>query len=81
MEGYEIRHPNYSKNNRGWNKVGDFVKQTRLIRVVIATLVLLYTIHVIVGLDNDNIALIAILSGVAGSAATFLFSSASGRDS
>ena len=34
---------NDSKNNSYWNKAGDFVKQARLIRVVIATLVLLYT--------------------------------------
>ena len=71
---------NDSKNNSGWDRVGDFVRQTRLIRVIIATVVLIYTINVIVGLSSDNIALIAILSGVAGSAATFLFSSASGRD-
>ena len=70
-----------SKNNSGWDRVGDFVRQTRLIRVIIATVVLVYTINMIVGLSSDNIALIAILSGIAGSAATFLFSSASGRDS
>ena len=69
------------KNNSGWDRVGDFVRQTRLIRVIIATVVLVYTINMIVGLSSDNIALIAILSGIAGSAATFLFSSASGRDS
>ena len=72
---------NGSKKGRDWNKVGDFVRQTRLIRVIIATVVLVYTINMIVGLSSDNIALIAILSGIAGSAATFLFSSASGRDS
>ena len=72
---------NDSKNNSNWDKVGDYVKQTRLIKVIIATSVLFYTIHVLVGLDSDNIALIAILSGVVGSAATFLFSSASGKNS
>ena len=71
---------NDSKNNGGWDRTGNFVRQTRLIRVIIAAVVLIYTINVIVGLDSDNIALIAILSGIAGSAATFLFSSASGRD-
>ena len=72
---------NDSKKRVDWNKVGNCVRDARLIRITIATAVLFYIIHQIVGLDSDNIALIAILSGIAGSAATFLFSSASGRDS
>ena len=72
---------NDSKKGVCWSAVGNFVRQTRLIRTIIATIVLFYTISQIVGLGSEDIALIAILSGVAGSAATFLFSSASGRDS
>ena len=72
---------NDSKKGVCWSEVGNFVRQTRLIRTIIATIVLFYTISQIVGLGSEDIALIAILSGVAGSAATFLFSSASGRDS
>ena len=71
---------NDPKNNDRCAGVIGFLKQTRLIRVIIATAVLIYTITLIVGLESDDIALIAILSGIAGSAATFLFSSASGKN-
>ena len=56
------------------------MKETRLIRIIIATIVLLWTIGIIVRLDEESIALIATLSGIAGSAATFLFSTASTRE-
>ena len=68
---------NDSKNISGCNGIFGFLKQTKLIRVLIATGVLFYAIQQIVGLESDDIALITILSGIAGSAATFLFSSAS----
>ena len=50
-----------------------FLTDTQIIRKVIAVAVLLITLEHIVGLDGDDIALIAIFSGIAGSAATFLF--------
>ena len=71
---------NDPKNNGRCAGIICFLKQTRLIRVGVATFVLIYTIQQIVGLESDDIALIAVLSGIAGSAATFLFSSASGRN-
>lgn len=57
----------------GWSGLGDFILKAQLIRKVIATVVLLLTLNHLVGLDGDDIALIAIFSGIAGSAATFLF--------
>ena len=53
------------------NKVGDFVRETRLIRAIIATGVLVYTINMIAGLSSDNIVLIVILSGITGSAVEY----------
>lgn len=50
-----------------------FLTDTQIIRKVIAVVVLLLTLGHIVGLDADGIALIAIFSGIAGPAATFLF--------
>ena len=60
--------------------LGNFIKETRLIRTLIATGVLLYTLQSLVSIDMNNIALIAIFSGIAGSAATFLFSSVTGKN-
>ncbi|MCY4491321.1 MAG: hypothetical protein OXC46_07660 [Thaumarchaeota archaeon] len=59
--------------------LGNFIKETRLIRTLIATAVLFYTLHLLVSIDMNDIALIAIFAGIAGSATTFLFSSATGK--
>ena len=56
------------------------MERTNLITKAIATFVLVLTITTLVTLDEDSIALIAILSGIAGSAATFLFSPKSGKE-
>ncbi len=69
------------KKGTRWEGAGAFIKQTRLIRTIIATTILFYTLNLLVTMKEDNIALIAILSGIAGSAATFLFSAASNKDS
>ena len=51
----------------------EFLLKTQLVTKIIATFVLLSTMGLLLQLDGDNIALIAIFSGIAGSAATFLF--------
>ena len=63
-----------------WKGLGDFLKDTKLITKMIATAVLLSIINILVTLDENSIALIAILSGIAGSAATFLFAPRSGKE-
>ena len=57
----------------GWKEVTDFLTKTQIIRKIIAVGVLVWTLSLLADLDGDDIALIAIFSGVAGSAATFLF--------
>ena len=54
-----------------WCKAGNFA--TALITRLIAALVLIFVIGLLVNLDDNNVAVIAILAGIAGSAATFLF--------
>ncbi len=56
-----------------------FLKESQLIRMVIAVIVLGWTLNILAGLGKDDIALIAIFSGIAGSAATFLFAPATGK--
>ncbi len=51
----------------------DYMLQTQLATKVIATIILLTTMSILIDLDHDNVALIAIFAGIAGSAATFLF--------
>ncbi|MDE0265560.1 MAG: hypothetical protein OXK17_00820 [Thaumarchaeota archaeon] len=46
---------------------------------MIAVVVLMCTLSLLADLDGDNIALIAIFSGIAGSAATFLFAPTSDK--
>ncbi len=69
------------KKGTDWERIGAFIKQTRLIRTIVATAVLFFTLNYLANMNKDDIALIAILSGIAGSAATFLFSAASNKDS
>lgn len=61
-----------------WLKLESFV--TNMITKVIATIVLMTVLSLLVMLEDDNIALIAIFSGIAGSAATFLFAPKSSRE-
>ena len=64
----------------GWKEVTDFLMKTQIVRKIIAVGVLVWTLSLLAGLDGEDIALIAIFSGVAGSAATFLFApSSSGK--
>ena len=58
----------------------EFLMRTQIIRKVIAVGVLLWTLCLLSGLDKEDIALIAIFSGIAGSAATFLFAPSSGNN-
>ena len=46
---------------------------------IIATIILVLVLFFLVELDKNDIALIAIFSGIAGSAATFLFAPKSSR--
>ena len=61
----------------GWKEVVDFLMKTQIIRKMIAVFVLMWTLSLLAGLDGEDIALIAIFSGIAGSAATFLFAPSS----
>ena len=68
----------------GWKGLGDFLKETKLITKIIATvrtqIVLMTILSILVTLDTDPIVVIAILSGIAGSAATFLFAPRLGKE-
>ena len=64
---------NDSKKGVCWSEVGNFVRQTRLIRTIIATIVLFYTISQIVGLGSEDIALIAISQALQGLLQLFYF--------
>ena len=59
--------------------VEKFLLNTQIIRKIIAVVVLMCTLSLLADLDGDNIALIAIFSGIAGSAATFLFAPTSDK--
>lgn len=63
----EARHDSRS------TRLGKFLLKTDMITKIIATAVLLFTLSLIVDLKKDDIHLVAILAGIAGSAATFLF--------
>ena len=64
----------------GWKGLGDFLKETKLITKMIATAVLMTILSILVTLDADPIVVVAILSGIAGSAATFLFAPRLGKE-
>ena len=64
----------------GWKGLGDFLKETKLITKMIATVVLMTILSILVTLDADPIVMVAILSGIAGSAATFLFAPRLGKE-
>ena len=61
-----------------WPKLESFV--TNMATKLIAAIVLMTVLSLLVTLGDDSIALIAILSGIAGSAATFLFAPKSNRE-
>lgn len=61
-----------------WLKLESFV--TNMATKIIATVVLMTVLSLLVMLEDGNIALIAIFSGIAGSAATFLFAPKSNRE-
>ena len=63
-----------------WKGLGDFLKETKLITKMIATVVLMTILFILVELDADPIVVVAILSGIAGSAATFLFAPRLGKE-
>ena len=56
-----------------WGGLGVFITKNQLITKLIAVFVLVWTLCLLASLDGEDIALIAIFSGIAGSAATFLF--------
>ena len=61
-----------------WPKLESFV--TTMVTKLIAVIVLMTVLSLLVALGDDSIALIAILSGIAGSAATFLFAPRSNKE-
>ena len=61
-----------------WNRLESFV--TNMATKLIATAVLMTVLSLLVMLEDDNIALVAIFSGIAGSAATFLFAPKSNKE-
>ena len=60
-----------------WAGLGEFMERVQVIRAVIATGVLIFTLSHLSQMTDEDIALIAIFSSIAGAAATFLFTSAS----
>ncbi len=66
-------------DHMAWKELTDFLMRTQIIRKIIAVGVLVWTLSLLAGLDGEDIALIAIFSGVAGSAATFLFAPSAGK--
>ena len=60
-----------------WDKLGNSVSD--MITKLIAATILVLVLTLLVTLDEESVALIAVLAGIAGSAATFLFAPKSGR--
>ena len=60
--------------------LASFLLKTRLVTKGVAALILLVTLNILATLEIDPIIIVAIIAGIAGSAATFLFSTKGSQD-